>query len=184
VRPVHSQWIRAQKNLSKLSMLTAYDYPTAKILDEAGVDILLVGDSLGTVLYGEPNTLCVTLEDVLRHTVAVTRAVLQGQSQGHGRAFVVADLPFMTYQINPEQALASSGRLLKEAHAQAVKLEGGREMAETVRRLTLAGIPVMGHIGLTPQSIHAQGIYRMHGKTTTEAEYLLDSARAKRGRLF
>jgi 3-methyl-2-oxobutanoate hydroxymethyltransferase len=162
-------WIRAQKGKQKVTMLTAYDYPTATFLDEAGVDLLLVGDSVATVIYGEPNTLSVTMEDMIRHTQAVSR--------GAKRALVVADMPFMSYQVNPEQALTNAGRLLKEGRAQAVKLEGGMEMASTVQALSRAGIPVVAHIGLTPQSIHAMGSYRMHGKTQQEQAYLLESAR-------
>jgi 3-methyl-2-oxobutanoate hydroxymethyltransferase len=163
-------WVRSQKGKQKVTMLTAYDFPTAVLLDEAGIDLILVGDSVGTVMYGEPNTLSVTLEDIIRHTVAVTR--------GAKRALIVADLPFMSYQISIEQALTSAGRLLKEGRAQAVKLEGGVEVAPTVQALTRAGIPVVGHIGLTPQSINTMGTYRMHGKTGEERAYLLESAKA------
>lgn len=163
-------WLRAQKGNRKLTMLTAYDYPTARFLDDAGIDMLLVGDSLATVIYGEPNTLSVTMEDMIRHTRAVAK--------GAHRALVVADMPFMSYQVSGESALVNAGRLLKEAFAQAVKLEGGLEMEATVRTITRAGIPVIGHIGLTPQSINAMGTYRMHGKTMEERSYLLDSALA------
>jgi 3-methyl-2-oxobutanoate hydroxymethyltransferase len=163
-------WIRAQKGQQKVTMLTAYDYPTAVILDESGIDMILVGDSVGTVIYGEPNTLSVTMEDMIRHTQAVTK--------GTKRSLVVSDLPFMSYQISHEQALTHAGRLIKEARAQAVKLEGGVEVAETVRAITRAGIPVCGHIGLTPQTINAMGTYRMHGKTSEERSYLMESARA------
>lgn len=163
-------WVRSQKNVKKLTMLTAYDYPTALMLDESGIEMILVGDSLGTVLYGDENTLSVTLEDVIRHTQAVTR--------GTERALVVADMPFMSYQVSPEQAVENAGRLLKEAKAHAVKLEGGLEVEETIRALTRVGIPVMAHIGLTPQSIHAMGNYRMHGKTDEESRYLKESALA------
>lgn len=163
-------WIRAQKGQKKISMLTAYDYPTAVMLDEAGIDVLLVGDSVATVIYGEPNTLSVTLEDMIRHTQAVSR--------GAKRALVVGDLPFMSYQINLEQAVSNAGRLVKEGKAQAVKLEGGIEMVPQVQAITRAGIPVVGHIGLTPQSINAMGAYRMHGKTEQERNYLKNSAQA------
>jgi 3-methyl-2-oxobutanoate hydroxymethyltransferase len=169
-KPVTVPWIRAQKNQKKITMLTAYDYGTAALLDEAGIDVILVGDSLGTVVYGEPNTLSVTIEDMLRHTQAVCR--------GSHRALVVADMPFMSYQVSIEQALIQAGRLIKEGRAQAIKLEGGFELAPTVQALSRAGIPVMGHIGLTPQSIHAMGSYRMHGKTQEEKQYLLESAQA------
>ncbi len=163
-------FIRAQKNIQPLTMLTAYDYPTAQILDRAGIDLILVGDSVGTVLYGDENTLQVTLDDMVRHTRAVSKAA--------NRALVVGDLPFMSYQVSKKQAIRSSGRLLKEAGAHAVKLEGGLEMAETVSAIVRAGIPVMGHIGLTPQTIHAIGTYRIHGKTHQERDYLIASAKA------
>jgi 3-methyl-2-oxobutanoate hydroxymethyltransferase len=163
-------WVRSQKKKKKLTMLTAYDFPTATLLDENGIDLILVGDSVATVMYGEPNTLSVTLEDIIRHTQAVSR--------GAKRALVIADMPFMSYQVSSEQALMNAGRLLKEAHAQAVKMEGGKEIAPTVQTLTRAGIPVVGHIGLTPQSIHALGTYRTHGKTSEEQIYLLESAQA------
>jgi 3-methyl-2-oxobutanoate hydroxymethyltransferase len=161
-------WLKSQKGAEKITMLTAYDYPTASILDEAGVDVLLVGDSLGTVIFGEPNTLSVTMEDMLRHTVAVTRAAK--------RALVIGDMPFMSYQVSVEQAVTNAGRFLKEGRAQAVKLEGGTEVAETIRGITRAGIPVCAHIGLTPQTINAMGNYRMHGKTDQERAYLIESA--------
>lgn len=167
---VHVPWVRSQKGLQKLTLLTAYDYPTAVILDEAGIDMILVGDSVATVIYGEENTLSITMEDMIRHTQAVVK--------GAKRALVIADMPFMSYQVNVEQALMNAGRLLKEGRAQAVKLEGGLEMAPTVQALVRSGIPVVGHIGLTPQSIHAMGTYRMHGKSTEERDYLLKSAQA------
>jgi 3-methyl-2-oxobutanoate hydroxymethyltransferase len=163
-------WIRGRKGETRITMLTAYDFPTAQMLDEAGVDLLLVGDSVATVLYGELNTLGVTMEDMLRHTRAVSRAAK--------RALVVGDMPFMSYQVSIEQAVTNAGRFLKEAGAQAVKLEGGTEMADVIRAITRAGIPVVAHIGLTPQTIHAMGSYRMHGKSEGERRYLLDSAQA------
>ena len=137
-------------------MITAYDYPSAQMVDEAGVDIILVGDSLGMVVLGYENTLPVTMEDMLRHTAAVVR--------GAKRAMVVGDMPFMSYQLSPEQALDNAGRFIKEAGAHAVKLEGGEEVLEAIRKITSAGIPVMGHIGLTPQSIHRIGGYRVQGR--------------------
>jgi 3-methyl-2-oxobutanoate hydroxymethyltransferase len=169
-KAVTAPWIRSRKGVEKFTMLTAYDYPTAKLLDEAGIDLLLVGDSVATVLYGEPNTLSVTMEDMLRHTRAVSRAAQ--------RAMVVADMPFMSYQVAIEQAITNAGRFLKEAGAAAVKLEGGLEFQDTIRAITRAGIPVVAHIGLTPQTIHAMGTYRMHGKTDAERSYLLSSAQA------
>jgi 3-methyl-2-oxobutanoate hydroxymethyltransferase len=170
LKPVTVPWVKSQKGVEKITMLTAYDYPTAKLLDEAGIDVLLVGDSVATVMFGEPNTLSVTMDDMLRHVKAVSRAA--------HRALVIADMPFMSYQVSSEQAVTNAGRFLKEAAAQAVKLEGGAEMAETIRAITRAGIPVCAHIGLTPQSINAMGSYRMHGKSDDERHYLLESARA------
>jgi 3-methyl-2-oxobutanoate hydroxymethyltransferase len=159
-----------KKRGEKIAMLTAYDYPTARILDEAGVPIILVGDSLGMVVLGYDSTLPVTMEDMIHHTKAVVR--------GSQRAHVVADMPFMSYQASPEDALRNAGRLMKEAGAQSVKLEGGKSVAETVRRLVEAGIPVMGHIGLTPQSVHQFGGHKVQGKTPAAAVRLLNDARA------
>jgi len=154
----------------KISMLTAYDYAFARLLDEAGIDILLVGDSLGMVVLGFENTLPVTLEIMLHHTSAVARAAR--------RAMVVADMPFLTYQISPEEAIHNAGRCLQEAKAHAVKLEGGFAIAPTVRRLTGVGIPVMGHLGFTPQSIHQVGGHRVQGRTEEAAKRLLEEAMA------
>ena len=154
----------------KITVLTAYDYSTAKLIDEAGVDIALVGDSLGMVVLGYETTLPVTMEDMLHHTAAVVRGV--------ERAMVAADMPFMSYQINADEAVANAGRFLQEADAHAVKLEGGRPVAETVARIVDAGIPVMGHIGFTPQSVHKLGGPRIQGKTESDAERLLDDAKA------
>lgn len=161
----------AKKGKERVGMLTAYDVVTASCLDEAGVEMLLVGDSLGNVIYGFESTLPVTLEMILAHTAAVVR--------GSKRAFVVADLPFLTYQVSAEEALKNAGRCLAESGAQAVKLEGAYpEMCETIRKLVQAGIPVMGHIGLTPQSVHQMGGYYIHGKTESDAERLLREAKA------
>lgn len=163
--------LRALKGKERVAMLTAYDVVTAQCLDEAGAEILLVGDSLGNVVYGFDSTLPVTMDMMLAHTGAVVR--------GSKRAFVVADLPFMTYQISAEEALRNAGRCLAEAGAQAVKIEGASpEICETARRLVLAGIPVMGHIGLTPQSVHQMGGYYTHGKSETDAERLIREARS------
>jgi 3-methyl-2-oxobutanoate hydroxymethyltransferase len=159
-----------KKRGEKIAMLTAYDYPTARILDEAGVPIILVGDSLGMVVLGYDSTLPVTMADMIHHTKAVVR--------GSQRAHVVADMPFMSYQAGPEDALRNAGRLMQEAGAQSVKLEGGKTVAETVRRLVEAGIPVMGHIGLTPQSLHQFGGYKVQGKTPAAAVKLLNDAQA------
>lgn len=154
----------------RFPVLTAYDYPTARLLDEAGIPVILVGDSLGQVVLGYGSTLPVTMEEMLHHTRAVAR--------GTRRALVVADMPFMSYQLGPEQALQNAGRFLKEAGAAAVKVEGGRQVVETVRWLVSWGIPVMGHLGLTPQSVHQLGGYRVQGRTREEAQRLLEDALA------
>jgi 3-methyl-2-oxobutanoate hydroxymethyltransferase len=152
----------------KITMLTAYDYGMAAILDESDIDIILVGDSLGMVVLGYDSTLPVTMEDMLHHTQAVAR--------GAHKAMIVADMPFLSYQVSPEAALANAGRFLKEADAQAVKLEGGREHAEIVHKMTYAGIPVMAHLGLTPQSVHQLGGYKVQGKKEDAAEKMLQDA--------
>src|SRR5262245_13906039 len=154
----------------KITCLTAYDYSFARILDEAGVDILLVGDSLGCVVQGQPNTLPVTMEDMIYHTRAVAR--------GRRRALLVGDLPFLSYQVSREDAVRNAGRLLQEASAEAVKLEGGVAQRETLEAITRAAIPVMGHIGLTPQSVHAFGGYRIQGKEKETRNRILSDARA------
>ena len=153
----------------KIAMLTAYDYAMASILDESDIDILLVGDSLGNVMLGYDSTLPVTMEDMLHHTKAVARAV--------NRAMIVADMPFLSYQVSTEAALTNAGRFLKEADAQAVKLEGGREFSEIVHRMTYAGIPVMAHLGLTPQSVHQLGGYKVQGKKDDAAERIMQDAK-------
>lgn len=163
--------LAAMKGRERVAMLTAYDVVTAQCLDEAGTEILLVGDSFGNVIYGFDSTLPVTMDMMLAHTGAVVR--------GSKRAFVVADLPFLTYQVSPEDALRNAGRCLAEAGAQAVKLEGAYpETCETIRRLVNAGIPVMGHIGLTPQSVHQMGGYYTHGKSESDADRLFREAKA------
>jgi 3-methyl-2-oxobutanoate hydroxymethyltransferase len=154
----------------KISCLTAYDYSTAKIVDEAGVPLILVGDSLGMVVLGYESTIPVTMEEMLHHTKAVVRGVKQ--------AMVIGDMPFMTYHISVEQALQNATRFIQEAGAQSVKLEGGVTVAEKVRRLVECGIPVMGHIGLTPQSIHQFGGFKIQGKTPEAAIRLLEDAQA------
>lgn len=153
-----------------ISMLTAYDYPTALALDQAGIDSILVGDSLAMVVLGYENTLPVTMEEMLHHARAVAR--------GAKSALLIGDLPFMSYQVSPEEALRNAGRFLKEAGMDAVKLEGGRERSEAVRLITGAGIPVMGHLGLTPQSVHQLGGFRAQGKTAIAAKRLLEDALA------
>ncbi len=161
---------RKKARREKIVMLTAYDATFARILDRAGVDVLLVGDSLGMVIQGHDNTLPVTLDEVIYHCKAVVR--------GASRAMVVGDLPFLSYQVSLEEGLRAAGRLVKEAGVAAVKLEGGAERAELVRRIVDMGVPVMAHIGLTPQSIHRFGGYRIQGKGEAAARRLLDSARA------
>lgn len=168
VRRVTAPEVRSWKGQRKVVALTAYDYPTAAILDESGVDVILVGDSVGNVVLGLPDTLGVSMDDMLRHTAAVRRGV--------ERALVVADMPFMSYQVSPEEALRNAGRLVGEAGAHAVKLEGGVAIAEAVRRIVAAGIPVMGHIGLTPQAVHGLGGYRIQGKSDEDRNRLLDEA--------
>lgn len=152
----------------KITMLTAYDALFAQILDRSGVEMLLVGDSLGMVVQGNDNTLSVTLEDIIYHTRCVAR--------GTQRAMVIGDLPFMSYQCSPEQALESAGRLVKEGGAHAVKLEGGRDMVDTIRKITRAGIPVVGHLGLTPQSVHAFGGFVIQGREEEQAQEIAEDA--------
>lgn len=154
----------------KIPMLTAYDYPTARLVEQAGVPIILVGDSLGMVVLGYDSTVPVTLEDIIHHTKAVVR--------GTARAIVVADMPFLSFQISPEEALRNAGRLLKETGCTAVKVEGGVSIAPTVQRLVDAGIPVMGHIGLTPQAVNQIGGYKLQGKTPAAAVKLVNDAKA------
>jgi 3-methyl-2-oxobutanoate hydroxymethyltransferase len=154
----------------KITVLTCYDYPTARIMDACGVDIILIGDSVGVVVSGYDNTLPVTMEEMLYHTRAVIRA--------NPKALVVADMPFMSYQTDIAEARRNAGRLLKEGGAAAVKIEGGVNMAPTIRALVDIDIPVVAHIGLTPQSIHRMGGYRVQGKKQEQAEKLLEDAQA------
>ena len=154
----------------KIPMITAYDYTSARLADAAKIPVVLVGDSLGMVVLGHDSTLPVTMEDMIHHTKAVARGLKD--------ALLVTDMPFMSYQVDPAQAMSNAGRLLQEGGAQSVKLEGGRPMAETVRRIVDCGIPVMGHIGLTPQSVHAFGGYRVQGREIKEAEALIMDAEA------
>lgn len=153
----------------RLSMLTAYDYSTAKLEDEAGINGILVGDSLGNVVLGYDDTIPVTMEDMIHHGAAVAR--------GAKDALVVIDMPFMSYQISVEDALRNAGRLMKEGHAGAVKLEGGEEVCPQICAIVNAGIPVMAHLGLTPQSIHAFGGFKVQGKTEAAAKKLLEDAK-------
>jgi 3-methyl-2-oxobutanoate hydroxymethyltransferase len=151
-----------------ITMLTAYDYPTALAVDRAGIDAILVGDSLGMVVLGYDNTLPVTMADMLHHCRAVAR--------GASYAFLVGDLPFMSYQVSVEQAVQNAGRFLQEAGMDAVKLEGGRERRDAIQAIVAAGIPVQGHLGLTPQSIHQLGGFRAQGRTAVAARRLLEDA--------
>ena len=151
-----------------ITMLTAYDYPTALAMDKAGVDSILVGDSLAMVVLGYENTLPVTMDEMLHHARAVAR--------GAKSALLVGDMPFMSYQVSTEEAVRNAGRFLKESSMDAVKLEGGRERAEAIRTIVGAGIPVMGHLGLTPQSVHQLGGFRAQGKTASAAKRLLEDA--------
>jgi 3-methyl-2-oxobutanoate hydroxymethyltransferase len=152
----------------KITMLTAYDYSTAKILDEAGVPLILVGDTLGMVMLGYETTVPVTMEEMLHHAKAVVR--------GTSKSLIIGDMPFMTYQISTSEAMRNAARFMQEAGCQAVKLEGGVVVADTVKRIVDCGIPVMGHIGLTPQSIHQLSGHRVQGKTADSARRLLNDA--------
>jgi 3-methyl-2-oxobutanoate hydroxymethyltransferase len=162
--------VKKKQRGEKITCLTAYDYSFARIVDDAGVDIILVGDSLGCVIQGQPNTLGVTMDEMLYHTRAVAR--------GRKRALLVGDMPFLSYQVCREEAVRNAGRFLQEAGAEAVKLEGGVAQHKTIELLTRAGIPVMGHIGLTPQSVHAFGGYRVQGKETDARSRILEDAHA------
>lgn len=165
-----TQLLARKGGTEKIAVVTAYDATIARVLDDAGVDVLMVGDSLGMVVQGNDNTLSVTLDEMAYHCRAVVR--------GAKRAHVVCDLPFMSYQVSPSQALVSAGRLMKEGGAESVKLEGGEISAPAVQKIVAAGIPVMGHIGLTPQSVHRMGGFRVQGKTRDAAEVLMRDARA------
>lgn len=153
----------------KIAMLTAYDYSMAKLIDEAGIDAILVGDSASNVMAGNMTTLPITLDQMIYHAKSVVK--------GTERALVVCDMPFGTYQGNPMEALASAIRIMKESHAEAVKMEGGAEIRESIERILSAGIPVMGHLGLTPQSINKFGTYAVRAKEDREAEKLISDAR-------
>ena len=160
----------AKKNGEHLTMLTAYDYSTAKLMDETGINGILVGDSLGNVILGYEDTISVTMEDMIHHGAAVAR--------GTKNALVVIDMPFMSYQTSVYDALVNAGRLMKEGRAGAVKLEGGKNICPQIEAITKAGIPVMGHLGLTPQAINAFGGFKVQGKTQEAAEQLLEDALA------
>jgi len=169
VKKVTTTFLQSKKKRDKkITALTAYDATFARLLDVTGIDVILVGDSLGTVIQGHDNTIPVTVDDIIYHTKAVKR--------GSKRAHIVADMPFTSYQSSIPDAIRSSGRVVKESGAEAVKLEGGMEMVETVRALTNVGIPVMAHIGLKPQFIHQMGGYKIQGKTALQAKKLLEEA--------
>lgn len=159
-----------RKGKVPISMLTAYDYNTARTMDEAGIDMILVGDSLGNVMLGYENTLAVTVDDMIHHGRAVCRGVKE--------AMVVIDMPFLSYQASVEDAVRNAGRIVKETNCQAVKLEGGREYADRIKAIVQAGIPVVAHIGLTPQSVNAFGGYKVQGRSLEKARKLLDDAKA------
>lgn len=162
--------IQARKNGPKITMVTAYDAPTARIVDQALIDMILVGDSVATTVLGYEDTLSVTVDMMIHHGAAVTRT--------HPNALVVLDMPWLSYHISPEESVRNAGRLIREGGAAAVKLEGGRKRLPTVKAILDAEIPVMGHLGLTPQSIHTMGGYRVQGKTVTAAKDLLADAHA------
>ena len=162
-----------KQNGEKIAMLTAYDYTMARILDRAGVDVLLVGDSASNVFAGHSTTLPITIEEMIYHA----KAVVRGVHDESGRALVVIDMPFMSYQLSSEEALRNAGKIMKEHECDAVKLEGGRVIADTVKRITDVGIPVMGHLGLMPQSIYKYGSYRVRAQEEREAEQLLEDAK-------
>lgn len=165
-----NDFLRMKKDGEKIVMLTAYDYPSARLAEEAGVDVILVGDSLGMVVLGYDSTVPVTMADMIHHTRAARR--------GAGKTFVVTDMPFLSYQISPAQALENAGRLVQEGGCEAVKVEGGEEIAAQVRALTRAGIPVCAHVGLTPQSATALSGYKVQGRTAEAANKLLRDALA------
>lgn len=163
-----SSFLKAKKDGEKISMLTAYDYSTAKLLDEANVDSLLVGDSLGMVMLGYENTLQVTIDDMIHHCKAVAR--------GAKRAMVIGDMPFLSYHVSIEDSIRNAGRLVQEGGAHAVKLEGGREVIDKIKAIVSAQIPVIGHLGLTPQSINMFGGFKVQGKSEEQAKKIIEDA--------
>ena len=163
-----STLLQQKQSGDKITMLTAYDYTTAKIMDESGVNAILIGDSLGMVMLGYENTLPVTMEDMIHHTAAVSR--------GAENAFIVADMPFMSYQVSVQEAVINAGRLIKEGGTNAVKLEGGAEVCEQIKAIVNASIPVVAHLGLTPQSVNAFGGFKVQGKSLDKARKLIDDA--------
>jgi 3-methyl-2-oxobutanoate hydroxymethyltransferase len=162
-------FFKAKENKRKITMISTYDYWSAKICEEAGIDCLLVGDSLGMVIQGLDSTLPVKLEEMIYHGRAVRR--------GAPNTFIVVDMPFLTYQITPEEALKNAGRIMQETGANAVKIEGGKEVVDVVKKLVSAGIPVMGHLGLTPQSVHALGGYRVQGRKEKDRNRIIRDAK-------
>ena len=164
-----TDFFKAKQNGEKLTVLTAYDYSMAKLIDDSSIDSILVGDSLGMVCLGYENTLSVTMEDMIHHTKAVVR--------GAKNTLVVVDMPFMSYQVSVENAVINAGRLIKETGATAVKVEGGIEIVDTVKAMVRAQIPVMGHLGLTPQSVNVMGGFKVQGKTEEAAKKLIEDAK-------
>ena len=163
-----STLLKQKQSGDKITMLTAYDYTTAKIMDECGVNSILIGDSLGMVMLGYENTLPVTMEDMIHHTAAVSRGAVN--------TFVVADMPFMSYQVSVEQAVINAGRLIKEGGANAVKLEGGADVCDVIKAIVKASIPIVAHLGLTPQSVNAFGGFKVQGKSLEAARTLIADA--------
>jgi 3-methyl-2-oxobutanoate hydroxymethyltransferase len=169
MKPIRVPDLRAMKERGeKIAVWTAYDFTMARLLDRAGIDVILVGDSVGMVVLGHDNTLPVTLDMMIHHTRAVSR--------GAKRALIVADMPFLTYQLSVEEAMRNAGRLIQQGGAAAVKIEGGRQIVETAKRLVEIGVPVMGHLGLTPQSVHQLGGFRPQGRDSGAAERLMQDA--------
>ena len=165
-----STLLKQKQEGKKISMLTCYDYSTAKLMEEVGVNTILVGDSLGNTMLGYEDTIQVTMEDMIHHCAAVSR--------GLKNTFLVCDMPFMSYQTSPYDAVVNAGRLMKEGHANMVKLEGGKEVCPQIEAIVKASIPVCAHLGLTPQSINALGGYKVQGKTESDAQKLIDDAKA------
>ncbi len=163
------QILKSKAEKKKISAITCYDSSFARLIDETDIDIVLVGDSLGNVMLGYDSTISVTMDHMVHHVAAVSRVLK--------KPFLCADMPFLSYHLSPEQALQNAGRLVQEGGAQSVKLEGGEDVAEAIRRITAAGIPVMAHLGLTPQSVHAMGGYRIQGRGTDAADKLIEEAR-------
>lgn len=163
-----ASFIQAKSIREKITMLTAYDYSTAKLVDEAGIDSILVGDSLGMVMLGYQNTLQVTVNDIIHHCKAVSR--------GTERAMVIADMPFMSYHVSTEESIRNAGRLVQEGSAEAVKLEGGEDVIDKIKAIIKAQIPVMGHLGLTPQSVNMFGGFKVQGKTEQQAQKIIEDA--------